>query len=239
MKAKNIFLFLFVFVLVSGVAIAIPGFPHQYYGSVTYNGNPANNLAVDVKIDGNVAESTTSSNGFYSLKVSNINNDKNGKTLRFFVNNIDTGTTIVYNSEESSTTEVSLAASGPSGDGGGSGGGGGGGSSGGGGGGSSNKKTSDDTITPVIPKQPSEDKKTPEKTEEQNEAVIETTQTTEEAGFFERLWNTITGNLVTGQVIGSIENISITRNLIIIGIITLIILLGFFGFKTFYRKRDN
>ena len=70
MKTKHIFLFLFVFILASGIAIAIPGFPHQYYGSITYNGNPANNIAVDARLDGVVIKSTTAVNGFYSLKVS-------------------------------------------------------------------------------------------------------------------------------------------------------------------------
>ena len=110
-----------------------------------------------------------------------------------------------------------------------------------GGGGSSNKKIIENITIPVIPEEPSEVKETPKEEEQEQNEVAETTQVTEEeAGFFKKLWNTITGNnLVTGQVLGSIENLSVTRNLIISGMTALIILLGFFGFKTFYKKKDN
>ena len=50
-----------------GTAYAQPGIPHQFYGYVTVDGNPADNANIVAIIDGDVFGSTTSSNGTYGF----------------------------------------------------------------------------------------------------------------------------------------------------------------------------
>ena len=191
MKFKHIFLILFVLSLIN-VVTAAPGFPHEFYGNVTYNGAPANNIVVDARIDGVVAASTTASNGYYLLIISNDNNDREGKTINFFVNNIDTGLKYIFGGDDR-TTELDLSASGSSSNGGGSqsGGGGSGGSGGGGGGG----PPSPPSITTVTPENTEETQETSEsKSQAQSQSQEILTEEDNQPNFFQRILNSITGS---------------------------------------------
>ena len=128
-------------VLISNLVFAIPGIPHQFYGSVTYNGQSApDGLSVVAKINGVEVASTTTSGGKYGYSpvfyVDDPNNIRAGDTVNLFVNGIDTGQSETF--KNGGRTELDLTATGPSvgpttptgestGDGGGGGGGGGGG----------------------------------------------------------------------------------------------------------------
>ena len=79
-------------------ALAIPGVPHQFYGTVTLNGKSApDGTMVIAKIDGVEVARTSTKNGRYGYDpifyVDDPNNDRSGKEIRFFVNGIDTGQT--------------------------------------------------------------------------------------------------------------------------------------------------
>ena len=126
-------------VLLLKVVLAIPGIPHQFYGSVTYNGQAApDGLSVVAKINGVEVASTTTSGGKYGYSpifyIEDPNSIRSGQTINFFVNGVDTGQTAVF--QNGGRTKLDLTATGPSvvttipsdggGDGGGSGGSGGG-----------------------------------------------------------------------------------------------------------------
>ncbi len=109
-------MFLSAFLLSSSV-LAVPGIPHRFYGSVTYNGAPApDGMTVSAKINNVEVASTTTSGGRYGYDpvfyVDNPNNDRSGKTISFFVNGIDTGQTAIFQSGAS--TKLDLSATGPS-----------------------------------------------------------------------------------------------------------------------------
>lgn len=127
-------------ILFLNVVLAIPAQPHQFSGSVTYNGQPApDGLSVVAKINGVEVASTTTSGGNYGIDsmfyVADSNNDRSGETINFFVNGVDTDQTAVF--KNGGDTTLDLTVTGPSvvtttptqtsGDSGGSGGGGGGG----------------------------------------------------------------------------------------------------------------
>jgi len=127
-------------ILLSNLVLAIPGIPHQFYGSVTYNGQSApDGLSVVAKINGVEVASTTTSDGKYGYSpvfyVDDPNNIRAGDNVSFFVNGIDTGQ--IKKFVNGGITQLDLTVTGPSvgtttptqtsGDGGGGGGGGGGG----------------------------------------------------------------------------------------------------------------
>ncbi len=99
---KLILTTLFGIILLLNIVFAVPGIPNAFYGSVTYNGQPASDgLFVVVKINGVQVASTTTSGGKYgypvgSLYVDDPNNDRTGKTINFFVNNVDTGQIAIF-----------------------------------------------------------------------------------------------------------------------------------------------
>jgi hypothetical protein len=121
-------------ILFSSIVLAIPGVPHQFYGTVTLNGNSApDGTAVVVEIEGEEVASTTTKDGKYGYDpifyVEDPNNDlcyPTCPTLSFFVNGIDTGQTKSFCN--TCVTELNLIATGgevpPSPPGGGGGGGG-------------------------------------------------------------------------------------------------------------------
>lgn len=120
--------------LFANIALAAaPGIPNAFYGIVTWNGSPApDGTSVVAKINGVQVASTTTSGGKYgypigSFYIEDPNGDRPGKTINFFVNNVDTGQTAIFNT--GGVTQLNLVASGgttPSGPSGGGGGGGGG-----------------------------------------------------------------------------------------------------------------
>lgn len=88
-------------ILFSGAVFAIPGVPHQFYGYVTWNGQPApDGSTIVAKINNVEVARTTSLNGKYGYDsiffVDDTNNDRTGKTIRFLVNDADTGQTAVF-----------------------------------------------------------------------------------------------------------------------------------------------
>jgi len=118
--------------LFANIALAAaPGIPNAFYGIVTWNGQPApDGTSVVAKINGVQVASTTTSGGKYgypigSFYIEDPNGDRPGKIINFFVNNIDTGQTAIFNT--GGVTQLNLVASGgttPSGPSGGGGGGG-------------------------------------------------------------------------------------------------------------------
>jgi len=137
---SKIMLIVAVILLISSIAFAIPGIPNAFYGSVAVNDAPASDgTTVTAKINGAIVATTTTSAGSYSFYVDDPNNNRNGKTINFFVNDVDTGKTAIFNNDGSVSVvrEVNLSATittppstGGSGGGGGGGGGGSSGSSG-------------------------------------------------------------------------------------------------------------
>jgi len=134
-----------VMVLLVPTSYAIPGIPHAFYGTVTWNGAPApDGMSVVAKIDGVEVASTSVKDGKYGYDpvfyVDDPDNDRSGKEIRFFVNGVDTGQTKYFCN--GCVTELDLSASGETGEsppvsgGSGSSGGGGGGTAPSGGGGS-------------------------------------------------------------------------------------------------------
>ncbi|MDD5163449.1 MAG: carboxypeptidase-like regulatory domain-containing protein [Candidatus ainarchaeum sp.] len=107
--AKN-FLILLSFLLICGIAFATPGIPHQFYGTVTINGTPANNANIVAKINNLVVASTVSTNGGYGFYpnifyVPDPNNTNNGKTIEFFLNGNEVAT---YIFENGASTQLDL-----------------------------------------------------------------------------------------------------------------------------------
>ena len=72
-------------------AYAIPNIPHQFYGTVTVNGNPADGASIAAKINGSEVAGTVSRNGAYGFSPYNFfatdpNGSNAGKTVEFFLN---------------------------------------------------------------------------------------------------------------------------------------------------------
>lgn len=92
--------------------------PHQYYGSVTINNAPAQDgLLVTAKIDNSDVEAETTEDGQYGYNptfvVTDPNGNREGETVRFFVQNFDTGETATFSNQGiSSKTRVDLDLSG-------------------------------------------------------------------------------------------------------------------------------
>lgn len=94
--------FLIALVLFSNAVQATPGISNAFYGSVTWNGQPApDGTIVDARINGLAIASETTYQGKYgypqgAFYVDDYNNDRTGQTINFFVNNVDTGQTSVF-----------------------------------------------------------------------------------------------------------------------------------------------
>ena len=89
---------------------AIPATPHQFYGTVDFENGPApDGLLVEVKIDNVVVASTVTENGRYGdavFYVEDPDSNRSGKTLRFYVNGINSEETYIFANWES--TELNL-----------------------------------------------------------------------------------------------------------------------------------
>ncbi len=105
---KTIFLlavFLFVF---SSIAFAVgPGIPHQFWGTVTINGNLASDgTQITSTVNGVSADSTTASGGAYNLIIRDPNNVNTGKTVVLYVNGVQAASDVFANGK---STQLNLA----------------------------------------------------------------------------------------------------------------------------------
>src|SRR3989344_2438198 len=80
-------------------ALAAPGIPHQFYGSVVFeSGTTPDGLLVEAKVNGAVAGTSQTKSGKYGimpnlLMASKSDGEWSGETVRFYVAGIDTGET--------------------------------------------------------------------------------------------------------------------------------------------------
>ena len=86
---KRGFATLLLLVMASALASAAPGVPHQFYGAVTVNGQPApDNYLVEAVVN-SVAKQTFTADGAYGYDdvfyVEDPNNDRLGDTITFYV----------------------------------------------------------------------------------------------------------------------------------------------------------
>lgn len=110
-KTKFVFLISIIIILVSCVSAQFL-MPHQFYGKATYNGVASEDIKVEAYYDGSVVKTIFSiSDGFYNLKVGDPDENKEGKTIKFYLNDVDTG--INYTFENGASTKLDLVASGP------------------------------------------------------------------------------------------------------------------------------
>lgn len=97
---KYSFIVLVLFAI-PAIAVAAPGIPHQFYGTVNFtNGAALDGLTVDAKIGSTVVGSANTSNGKYGyspslLFVTDPDSNRAGQTVKFFVSGIDTGESAV------------------------------------------------------------------------------------------------------------------------------------------------
>jgi len=89
------------FLLLSNLVLAIPGQPHQFYGTVTINGNPTpDGTSIVAKINGIEVASTTTTAGKYGYSpifyVDDPYNIRSGEEISFFVNGVNTGKTTYF-----------------------------------------------------------------------------------------------------------------------------------------------
>ena len=101
MKINSSFLMTFVIslFLFTTIVAATPGMPHQFFGEVTINGDPApDGTAIEAKIDGATITSKTSIGGAYGQNPASIfyvtdqQNNNDGKTITFYVKDKEAGT---------------------------------------------------------------------------------------------------------------------------------------------------
>lgn len=99
---KKLMLITFVgFILFANLVLATPGIPNAFYGSVTWNGQPApDGTTIVAKINGVEVASTITSDGRYGhdpiFYIDDPNNVRTGSIINLFVNGIDTGQTGIF-----------------------------------------------------------------------------------------------------------------------------------------------
>ena len=103
----------------AGIAIGSPLFgpPHQYYGEVTVNGNPAlDGLLITAKSGDKVVGAGQTKDGRYGYDnifvVSDADGTLSGKTIRFYIQGFDTGQTVVFSTDSTAVTNLDLSVSG-------------------------------------------------------------------------------------------------------------------------------
>ena len=119
MMKKNLSLFvLFFLVILSPLAVSALGLgvPHQFYGTVTYNDQPANNFEISAYVNGDKVGTTFADNGKYGYDIVFFVKDSEGtfegETIEFYINGIDTGITAIF--VNGGSTELNLYGTGPS-----------------------------------------------------------------------------------------------------------------------------
>lgn len=125
MSNKSLKIFLSM-VLLCSFALAIPGIPHQFYGSVMINGAPApDGTVVSARINGEEVASGVTTGGKYGqapdvFLIPDADNNREGKTISFFVAGKDTGITAIFHNGASTRLDLSVTIIYPSGNTGGS-----------------------------------------------------------------------------------------------------------------------
>ncbi|MBI2598535.1 MAG: hypothetical protein HYW50_05050, partial [Candidatus Diapherotrites archaeon] len=111
-KVYGFLALLSAFFVFSGFALAVPGIPHQFKGTVTVNGSPApDGTLVDAKIESSTYRTATVG-GVYGMDPAETffaqdpNGNRSGKTIEFFVDGIAAGTQTFINGE---LTELNLS----------------------------------------------------------------------------------------------------------------------------------
>ncbi|RME32042.1 hypothetical protein D6789_00800 [Candidatus Woesearchaeota archaeon] len=100
---------LLVAILSITLVVAAPAFPIQFAGDVIVNGKVApDGLLVTAKIDGSDVEATTTKDGGYSMKIGDPYGNREGETVSFFVEGIDTGETAVWSYTAADGSDTTL-----------------------------------------------------------------------------------------------------------------------------------
>lgn len=94
-----------VMMFASSMAFAIPGTPHNFFGSVTINGAPApDGTVVSAHLDGAEVATTATSGGNYGILPAEVpfyiedpENDRSGKAITFYVNGVAAATAVFAN----------------------------------------------------------------------------------------------------------------------------------------------
>ncbi len=116
---KKIYLITIGLLLIPSLVFAIPGLPHQFYGTVTVNGVPAaNGTKVEAKIGSTVIVSKITTDGKYGYNPNvfmisdpDANNSRVGQIIVFFVEGVDTGKTAVFSGGTLTKLDVSITTS--------------------------------------------------------------------------------------------------------------------------------
>jgi len=233
MKKLLLICVLMIPLLMLNPASAIPGIPHQFYGDVYVNGNPAADGTVIIAfIAGTEVASTTTSGGDYNLIVPDPLGDRSGDIITFSAAGKDTGKTAVFQNAKNEQIDFSVTTSTgstPS-----SGGGGGG----GGGGGSyvPPGTTEDDTTadngdsgteTPPIPQPINQ----PTEGAESTGAQVEETETTTDTG----------EQTIVSRITGAFAGTFSKAENAMVGLLTIVLLViaGWFASKKFKKKKTS
>ena len=103
-----------VLLMISTLVMAAPGIPHQFNGDVDFLDGPApDGVLVEAKINGITVESGITQDGRYgysspTFKVEDPNGDRDGETIYFFVNGVDTGETAIFENGESTELDLTV-----------------------------------------------------------------------------------------------------------------------------------
>ncbi|MCD4740579.1 hypothetical protein K8R43_05340 [archaeon] len=111
---KKSFKLMIAMVLLCSLSWAIPGIPHQFYGNVQVNGQPASDgTEVIAKIDGVEVSSGTTINGKFGYSpnvfiITDANSNRLGKTVSFLAAGKDTGVTAIFDNGASTQVDFSV-----------------------------------------------------------------------------------------------------------------------------------
>jgi len=101
-----VFIFSSAFVVAQGLAV-----PHQFFGTATYNGAASEGIKVEAYYEGSVIKTAFAiSGGFYNLKVPDPDDAKENEVISFYLNDVNTGQTAVF--ENGVSTKLDLVATG-------------------------------------------------------------------------------------------------------------------------------
>jgi len=117
MKRFDLVLVFALTLLMPTAALAAPGIPHQFYGSVSYtNGTiPADGISVEAKIGGVVVKSSTVTSGKYGyapnlFMITDPDSLRKGQTISFFLGGVNTGQTAIFDNGGYTSLNLSTAA---------------------------------------------------------------------------------------------------------------------------------